>query len=557
MSPNPPSRNPLSLADALRAVETAPDLASRRRQDLASAVRRTGTLLDRPLAQIPADPRLLAARLGEIAPAARGLGQKAWNNLRSLLRKALSLVQSMAPGRHLGPLSAEWQALFDQIPNRGQRARLSRLAHHCSAAGTGPAAVDDAVMTEFGISLNSSLLSCPANQLRDTRSVWNRLCRERPDDALHPVSVAPSRGRYVLLWEAFPPSFRQDAQGYLDQLTGHDLLDETPFRPVRPSTAKTRDWQLRAFASVLVLKGVPAAEITCLADLVGIERFKLGLRVFLDRRGGTTSSAIAGFAILLISVARHWVKVPPDQLDRLRASAHRLRLPRRQMTEANRRRLLQFDNRDKVLALLGLPAKLMADAERLAERWPHRAALQAQRALAISLLTFTAIRIGNLAALDRERHVVRHGRGKTATVHIVIEQWETKNRRTIEKALPPPTIALLDRYLTAFWPSLASPGSTALFPGRDGRPKHRQGFGRQLSRTIFFHSGLRMNPHFFRHTVSKLFLNARPGELEVMRQVLGHHTIETTRAYYAGFETAAAFRHFDRTILQLAQAPTP
>ena len=44
--------------------------------------------------------------------------------------------------------------------------------------------------------------------------------------------------------------------------------------------------------------------------------------------------------------------------------------------------------------------------------------------------------------------------------------------------------------------------------------------------------------------------------VEVMRQVLGHHTIETTRAYYAGFETAAAFRHFDRTILRLGQEPT-
>lgn len=555
MLPNPLSRNFFTLADVLRAIEAAPDLAPRRRRDLASAVRRTASLLDRPVAQIPADPRLLVARLSEIAPAAHGLGQRAWNNLRSLLRKALSLIQPMAPGRHLSQLSTEWQELFAQIPNRGQRALLSRLAHHGSANGIGPDAIDDAVMAEFGISLNSSLLRAPAIQLRDTRSAWNRLCREMPNGPARPVSVTPNRIRYVLPWEAFPPSFRQDAQHYLDQLAGHDLLDESPFRSARPSTVSLRAWQLRAFASVLVQKGVPADEISCLGDLVGIDRFKLGLRVFLARRGGTTSSAIAGFAILLISVARHWVKVPPDQLDRLRASARKLRLPRK-MTEANRRRLLQFDCRDKILALLHLPAKLMAGAERLADRWPHRAALQAQRALAVSLLTFTAIRIGNLAALDRERHVVRHGHGKTMTVHIVFEEWEVKNRCVLEKELPPPTVALLDRYLAAFWPTLASVGSTALFPGREGSPKHRQCFGRQISRTVFTHSGLRMNPHFFRHTVSKLFLNARPGELEVMRQMLGHHTIETTRAYYAGFETAAAFRRFDRTILQLGQEPT-
>src|SRR4051794_36609824 len=143
MSPRPPSRNPITLADVLRAVEAATDLAPRRRQDLASAVRRTATLLDRPLEQVPAHPRLLAARLGEIAPAAHGLSRGRWNNLRSLLGKALALVQPMAPGRHLSLLSPAWKALFARVPDRGQRARLSRLAHHCSAEGIGPDAVDD------------------------------------------------------------------------------------------------------------------------------------------------------------------------------------------------------------------------------------------------------------------------------------------------------------------------------------------------------------------------------------------------------------------------------
>jgi integrase len=555
MSSRPPSRNPFSLSDVLRAVEIAADLAPRRRQDLASAVPRTATLLDRPLEQVPAHPRLLVARLGEIAPAAHGLSRGRWNNLRSLLGKALALVQPMAPGRHLSLLSPAWKVLFATIPDRGQRARLSRPAHHCSAEGVDPDAVDDAVMARYGAGLNNSLLRAPATQLRDTRGAWNRLCREMSDGPARPVSVEPSRTSYVLPWGAFSPSLEQDARAWLDRLAGRDLLDETPFRPVRLSTIIMREWQLRAFASALVQRSVPAAEITRLADLVGIERFKSGLYFFLGRRDNTTSSAIAGFATMLTSVARHWVQVPPDHLDRMRAVGRKLQLPRRRMTEANRRRLLQFDNRDNVLALLRLPAELMVNAERLADRWPHRAALQAQRALAVSILTFAPMRIGNLAALDRERHLMRQGQGETTTVHLIMEEWEVKNRRALEYELPKPTIALLQRYLDVFWPILAPSGTTALFPGRAGRPKGRQGFGRQISRTIFARSGLRMTPHFFRHTVSKLFLTAQPGELEVMRQVLGHDTIETTRGYYAGLETAAAVRRFDRTILRLAQEP--
>ena len=38
-----------------------------------------------------------------------------------------------------------------------------------------------------------------------------------------------------------------------------------------------------------------------------------------------------------------------------------------------------------------------------------------------------------------------------------------------------------------------------------------------------------------------------------MRHLLGHRSIATTIRYYAGMETAAALRHYDRAILGLRQ----
>ena len=41
-----------------------------------------------------------------------------------------------------------------------------------------------------------------------------------------------------------------------------------------------------------------------------------------------------------------------------------------------------------------------------------------------------------------------------------------------------------------------------------------------------------MNPHLFRHVMAKIYLDANPGEYEVVRRVLAHRSIDTTTRYY-------------------------
>jgi integrase len=360
------------------------------------------------------------------------------------------------------------------------------------------------------------------------------------------VSVPDRRRQWVSKWDQFQESLYRDCEAWLDRLAGRDLLEEVPFRPARPATLAHREWQIRAFASAVMRTGRDPATLTCLADLVEMETFKIGLRFFLDRDGGPTT-AIADLAGVLKTIARHHVCAEPDHLSRMAGIIRRLAPGRVGLTETNRTRLRPFDDRGNIGALLGLPSELMRQARR--HRNPRRGAVRAQLAAAIEILLMAPVRMGNLAKLDIEQDLVRPGRGRA--LHIVIGAEKVKNREPLEHPLPPGSIDLVERYIREFRPHLTSAGNTALFPGIGAGSKNQAFFGTQISRTIRVHTGLRIHPHLFRHITAKLFLDANPGNYEVVRRTLGHRSIDTTNAFYTGLETAAAVRHFDETILRL------
>jgi len=279
-----------SLADLLATVG-ASDLPERKRQELSSAIRTAARALGRLPENVPADGRLLANRLKDVAPAAIGVSRGRWANIRSLLRTSLALVQPISPGRNQNDLLPEWLAFWNELKSRSDRIALSRVLRFCSARGISPNAVAKETFDDYHLHLERSLLKRPGATFDMTVRAWQRAEVAIPGWPKIGVSIPDRRRQWVAGWDRFPEALRRDCQAWLDRLAGRDLVeDEVSFRPVRPATLAHREWQIRAFASALIRTGRDAATLTSLSDLVEVDAFKTGLRFFLDREGGAPTT---------------------------------------------------------------------------------------------------------------------------------------------------------------------------------------------------------------------------------------------------------------------------
>lgn len=548
MTPDIPSRS--SLAHVLAAIDAAV-LPPRRRQDMTSAVRTVAKTLGHPPEQIPADPRALAARLKLVAPESLGMSVGRWHNVRSLLRSALMLVGPVMKGSNRVPMSAAWKALFDLLgPITMVRNRLSRLLRWLSSQQIQPGGVTADDLERFHQELVAqALASHPEASWADTVRSWNWAMKKVPGWPQLRIERASRKVVYVLAWNKFPPSLKLDVDGWLDRLAARDFANgDGPSKPASASTLVTREYQLRAFASALVLRGREASSLTSLATCLTYENFTEGLRFFHDRGRKKPTTTIHNMASYLKSVARHWVKADQVTLNKMAGVIRNLTPTHSGLTQKNRDRLRPLEAADKAQQLLRLPI-LLRDKIEKGRLNPRRLCLLAQIAVAIELLIFAPIRIGNLVAIDLEQHLKRVGK----KLHLVIPAEEVKNKADLEFELLPESTTLIDWYIREV--RQAPQANRALFPGKSNGPKTIGTLRHQIIKTVRQFTGLEVHPHLFRHLGAKLYLEHNPGGYEVMRRVLGHKSMETTTSFYTGFETRGATRHFDETIMSIRQTP--
>ena len=130
-----------------------------------------------------------------------------------------------------------------------------------------------------------------------------------------------------------------------------------------------------------------------------------GLQAMLDRNGGQSSGMIHGLAYTLLILAKHWARLPDADLQKLRTACRRLRHERQGMTEKGSGPGSASSTVHRNLNnLLLLPEKLLHQA-RTKRMLLERAAGLVEVALAIELLTMTALRVKNLARLNLDENV--------------------------------------------------------------------------------------------------------------------------------------------------------
>jgi integrase len=544
--PDPVSYN---LADVIARVLEADDLTDLQKRDQASAVRKAARLIGAAPAELSAEPLMLRRALERVAPEAHGVSRARWNNIRSLVGKALTRCRPIHSSRNPAPLLPEWEMLVAKLPNR--RPPLVAMLRYLSARGIDPAAVAHGDHMAYHDAIHHDRLrKNPELTWKTVAKLWNTSVRDTPGWPQLTIERKSRLQTYTMPWTTFPPSLVADKDAYLHRLSGADLSEDGPDKPLRPISLKMRDRQLRMAASALVLKGVDAAELRRLADLVTLDRFKLALQFFYDRKGGKPSPQLGNLAVSLKALASDWVRVDDVELLKMKKIVGKVTGERRRgMTVKNRERLRPLDDPKTVKAFLALPRRIRAEVEK-DKRAPRRRAIKAQMAAAIAILQAAPIRIANLARIDLRRHLIPH----SDRVYLVINEAETKNGEPIDVELPRSAVEIIAWYARDYRPLLVKGPSDFLFPGEGAESKKIGWLGEQIGATVHRYTGLAWNPHLFRHAAGKIYLDQRPGEYEVVRRVLGHKSISTTVASYTGAETRAAGTHFASVVDNLRGA---
>jgi hypothetical protein len=541
---------PATLEDVLGAVRQSETLTDRQRQDISSGLRTLSKVINRPLCNLPCDVQSVRRRLTSVKPALHGISRGRWANIRSLVNKGLDIAGvERRKGGDRSPVSAAWAAFLAPLPARPLRVAITPFARYCTGLVIDPAQVTQTTFDDYGSYLEEFCSRTrPRETLLDLRRAWN--CAGDQNYPAWPAirfAVEDRRPRHSRPWSDFPATLKGDVDDMLKAATRRITL--TGQKPIRPISAKARENLLRAHASAVVASGRDPSSLKNISDLVEIETAAAGLEHILIRVGGKTSVHVHQIAKLVCTLARRWVKVPKPHQEQLEVIRKQLDPGRHGMTEKNRATLRMFEDPDVVGRFDTLVARVWSKAPP-PQDMKMADAVRLQIALAVELLTFAPVRVKSLASVNIDRNIIDQGHGRHRSVHLFFGKSDVKNGVELEFQLQASTIALLDRYLRDVRPRLLRAPSPWLFPGEGVVHKCSSLLSQQIADLIETDVGVRVTAHQFRHLAGYLFLKANPGAHEIVRQLLGHRSIDTTLRFYAGMEAAEAVRHFDRHVEQ-------
>jgi len=534
-SPQPGKvRRSKSLADIMESVQKA-DLPVKRKRALTTSLNTVARVLGKSLSEIPAQPASLRVELSKTSYLLAGVKKERWRDIRSLTLSALQIggIQLMPGRRRRSSFAPAWVALRQTINQRYQMG-LSRFMNFCSSEGTGPHEVNAASFETFHARLlEASLVPHAENVYRETCRLWDRAGITYDNWPAFRVGPLPEVRRYSLPWSAYPASFHADIEAFLSRAADNNIYaaGREYFRPLTPTTIENRRRRLKIMATALVKSGFPAKELTSLAVMVKPENARKILEFFWLKAGKVKTATTYSKACMIRTIARNWVKDQaglPELNELCRVSKYK----KKGLTPRNRDRLRQFDDPRNLQALLGLPEKLMRLA-RQRDTGDELAARNAMCAVAIEILTVTALRIDNVTGLELGTTIIMPRDPKMNKGYISIPAHQVKNNVDLEFALPKRTIVLIQEYLKDFRPRFSQTPSTWLFPNTSGAKRNTQGFSRLIGAKLAEHAGLEMHAHLFRHTAIKIMQSEYPDAYESWRRLLGHMSLDTTLNNYA------------------------
>jgi len=349
-------------------------------------------------------------------------------------------------------------------------------------------------------------------------------------------------------WSAFGP-LEAKVDAFLNEGSQTiTLFEDNGFAvPLKASTVRTQKDHFRCVASALVKAGKPIEEVRDLSDLCAPERFKLAIKWIVEQRQGDVNAYIRQIGWTLTKAARYAKVLEPTEIEEVNRLFKQLTnhaaKQSRTRTDRDQRLLEQFDDVGTLDNFLSLPTRTIK-AVCSSGTLDRRAALQVQKAVALELWLCAPLRIGNFAALRLDEHVLTLTIDGQHRIVLRIPPDEVKNAQPLEHFLHEDAAAMIELYLAQYRLLLVDGTSPWFFPGRMDKHKDPAVLRRQMQKFIRDGAGVEFHPHLIRKIVAKIYLDAEPGGIEIVRRCLGHRDTRTTRAIYTQQQQRAAQRKY-------------
>jgi hypothetical protein len=384
---------------------------------------------------------------------------------------------------------------------------------------------------------------------RSIARAWNASADENPDWPAQRLTEPPLRAKEGPGWDEFPGGLRRDIDSYLAGLGKlRRGSDGKRSRPCGRRTITTRRAELVAVARMAVRQGIPIESLTSFAALLDPDVVGPVLDAYWKKNGKEPKVYTIDLGWKLLSMAKQvgLDGTAIERLDDIRASLEEHR--HGGLTGKNLQLIRQVLSEGIWSEVVSLPNALMRQARADQAHAPVKAALTAQLAVAIAILSVAPVRLTNLTSIELEKNLIKPG-GPTSPFWLTFPHYDVKNRVDLNFTFSEALTRLIDEYIHEFRPTLVRGSNAAwLFPGVAGDPKTANMFSTQITKRILKATGVRMTVHQFRHASAAIYLKHRPGDHETVRRLLGHRNIQTTTGFYSGLETTQASEIFGNII---------
>jgi Phage integrase family len=296
-----------------------------------------------------------------------------------------------------------------------------------------------------------------------------------------------------------------------------------------------------AAAKMAVRAGVPLGSLTSLAAMLHPEVVNTIIDAYWKKDGNVPTTYTINLACRFEAIARQMAYLDTEELTQLGDLRYAMEQHREEgMTEKNLAVIRAVLTPGVWGRFAKLPEQLMKQARDMRNSAPVRAGLLAQTAVAVGILLVAPVRLGNLAAIRLDVNLIKPG-GPESNYWLRFPKFDVKNKQALQFVFNDKLTKLIDEYVFDFRSVLMKgKNDDWLFPGRSTDHKEKIGFSTQIVDQVEKTAGMRVTVHQYRHAAAAMLLKHRPGEYELVRQLLGHKSVETTKRFYLDLETTTA-----------------